>query len=84
MNLGPVTGASLLLQGCVNAPSINVIGAYFPDWLFCWVAAGLLTLLCHLWLAKRQWTQWLSPVALCYPLLTAIFAFATWLVFFQF
>ncbi|MGF6754768.1 YtcA family lipoprotein [Paraburkholderia sp. GAS42] len=37
-----ITGVSVavatLIAGCTLAPSANVLGAYFPDWLFCIVA----------------------------------------------
>ncbi len=32
---------SLCVTGCSRSPSVNVLGAYFPDWLFC-IAAGVL------------------------------------------
>ncbi|HDS1775803.1 TPA: hypothetical protein QEM49_000264 [Pseudomonas putida] len=28
-----------LVDGCSTVPSINVFGAYFPDWLFCIMGA---------------------------------------------
>lgn len=74
--------ACLALAGCKQAPSISVIGAYFPDWLFCAIAGVLLTLLVRAMLLKTQRTAWLRPWVLSYPLLALLFSLLSWLVFF--
>lgn len=80
---GLATVASSLLAGCTLAPSINVLGAYFPDWLFCIVAGVSLTVIIHVNQSKKNLGSWLAPVALTYPVLTALFSLAVWLIFFQ-
>jgi YtcA family len=75
--------ASSLLTGCTLAPSINVLGAYFPDWLFCIVAGVSLTVVIHVIQSKGNLGPWLTPVALTYPVLTTLFSLAVWLIFFQ-
>ena len=75
--------ASALLTGCTLAPSINVLGAYFPDWLFCIVAGVSLTVVFHVIQSKVNLGPWLAPVALTYPVLTTLFSLAAWLIFFQ-
>jgi YtcA family len=75
--------ASSLLTGCTLAPSINVLGAYFPGWLFCIVAGVSLTVVIHVILSKGNLGPWLTPVALTYPVLTTLFSLAVWLIFFQ-
>ena len=75
--------ASSLLTGCALAPSISVLGAYFPDWLFCIVAGVSLTVIVHVVQNKTNLGSWLTPVALTYPALTALFSLAVWLIFFQ-
>lgn len=77
--LAPMSG----LSACSNAPSLPVLGAYFPDWLFCISGAVLLSLILHALLARRGLGAWLAPAALSYPLLTALLALAAWLLFFQ-
>ncbi|WP_248797677.1 YtcA family lipoprotein [Pseudomonas sp. MWU13-2105] len=74
--------AGLLLAGCKQAPSISVIGAYFPDWLFCAIAGVLLTFLVRAVLLRTQRTAWLRPWVLSYPLLALLFSLLSWLVFF--
>ena len=80
---GLAVAASSLLSGCRLAPSINVLGAYFPDWLFCIIAGVSLTVIIHLITSKRSLGAWLQPAALTYPALTTLFSIAVWLYFFH-
>jgi hypothetical protein len=73
--------ASLLLASCGRAPSFDVLGSFFPAWLVCVAAAILLTVLAR-WLLLRLRIA-LAPPILIYPSLTALFAFALWLIFFR-
>ncbi|MGF6754796.1 YtcA family lipoprotein [Paraburkholderia sp. GAS42] len=72
----------LLLQGCTRSPSTNVLGAYYPDWLFCIVGAVAVTVLIRLLLLRASLDEWLDPPAVAYPTLVALLAFAGWLLFF--
>jgi hypothetical protein len=72
---------SLLLAGCGRAPSFDVVGSFFPAWLFCLAIAALLTVLAR-WLFLHLRIA-LVPQVLIYPTLTATFAFALWLIFFR-
>ncbi len=71
--------------GLATAPSISVLGAFFPDWLFCIVGALILTVLTHhallaIGLVRRAGRMaWL----VVYPALGVIFALCGWLAFFQ-
>ena len=77
---GPIP-ASLLLASCTRAPSFDVMGSFFPAWLFCLAIAILLTVLAR-WLLLRLRVA-LAPPILIYPSLTASLAFALWLIFFR-
>jgi YtcA family len=72
---------SLLLAGCGRAPSFDVVGSFFPAWLFCLAIAVPLTILTR-WLFLHLRIA-LLPQVLIYPTLTATFAFALWLIFFR-
>ncbi|MDB5983471.1 MAG: putative secreted protein [Pseudomonas sp.] len=74
---------TLVLSACSNAPSVPVLGAYFPDWLFCILSAVLLAFVLHALLTRSGVGAWLAPSALTYPVLTVLFALCTWLLFFQ-
>lgn len=75
--------AALLMSGCVNAPSIGVLGAYFPDWLFCIVAGVVLAVIIYLILKRLQADQLMRPAAVVYPTLVTFLALAVWLMLFQ-
>lgn len=77
----PVAG--LLLSGCAFAPSVNLFGASFPDWLFCLAGAILTTVIIHVVLSKRGSVALLHPLPLSYPALTTLLALLFWLVFFS-
>ena len=73
----------LLLTGCQQAPSFNVLGSYFPAWLFCLCIGMILTVGARSILRRRNLVAALSPPLLMYSCLTAFFTFALWLIFFR-
>ena len=75
--------AMLALTGCQRAPSFNVLGSYFPAWLFCLVVGILLTIAARVVLRKYNLSDALNPPLLMYSCLTAFFTSATWLIFFR-
>jgi hypothetical protein len=73
--------ASLLLAGCSRAPSLDILGSFFPAWLICFISAILLTIICRLVLLRLHMK--LDLPLLAYPGLTALFTFALWLILFH-
>jgi hypothetical protein len=73
--------APLLLAGCSRAPSLDILGSFFPAWLVCFISAMLLTTICRLVLLRLHMT--LDLPLLAYPSLTALFTFALWLILFH-
>ncbi|HTW64049.1 MAG TPA: YtcA family lipoprotein [Bryobacteraceae bacterium] len=73
--------ATIWLSGCARAPSFDVLGSFFPAWLLC-LAVGLLLSFATRWLLLRLGIVLAVPI-LAYTSLTALFACALWLVFFQ-
>jgi len=69
-----------LLWGCSRAPSVDVLGSFFPAWLVCFIVAIVLTALVRLALLRSR-VQAALPL-LVYPSLAAIFTFLLWLLFF--
>ncbi|MGV2289481.1 YtcA family lipoprotein [Trinickia sp. YCB016] len=80
---GVAVVTALLTGGCANAPSLSVLGAYFPAWLFCIVASVVLAVMLYVVLARTRNTQWLSPPGVVYPTLVTFLALVVWLIFFQ-
>jgi len=72
--------AALLLAGCSRAPSVDVLGSFFPAWLVSLVSAVLLTALARLVLSRFHMK--LALPVLVYPSLVALLTFALWLTFF--
>jgi hypothetical protein len=69
-----------LLWGCSRAPSIDVLGSFFPAWLVCFLVSIVLTALVRLALLRLR-VKAALPL-LVYPSLAALFTFLLWLIFF--
>jgi hypothetical protein len=74
--------SSVLLSGCAFSPSIPLLGAAFPDWLFCIVGGVAGTVLVHVALDRRGASLALAPLAISYPALNALIAMGASLLFF--
>jgi fructose-specific phosphotransferase system IIC component len=68
------------LSSCSRAPSVDLLGSFFPAWLLCFVAGTVLAALVRLLLLRLN-MKVLFPI-LAYPSLAAFFTFTLWLVFF--
>jgi len=82
--IGIAAIAALLMSGCVSAPSISVLGAYFPDWLFCIVAGAVLTVVIYVVNKHLQVAHLMGPSAVVYPTLLTFLALTVWLLLFQY
>jgi hypothetical protein len=60
-----------------------VLGAHFPDWLFCIVAGVVLTVVIYVIAARLQAGHLMGPSAVVYPTLVVFLALAVWLMLFQ-
>lgn len=69
--------------GCEHAPSINILGSFFPAWLLCLTLGILLAAGSRFLLPVVHLKEALSPPVVMYPCLTAVFTFALWLLFFR-
>ena len=68
--------------GCEHAPSINILGSFFPAWLLCLTLGILLTAGTRFLLLAVHLEEALSPPIVMYPCLAALFTFGLWLLFF--
>jgi YtcA family len=73
--------SALPVASCSRAPSVDVLGSFFPSWLVCTTLAVLLTVLTR-WVLLRFHMN-LDLAVLAYPSLAAFFTFALWLIFFH-
>ncbi len=69
-----------LLVSCSRAPSVDILGSYFPACLICFVLAIVITAFVRLALLRLN-IKVALPILL-YPSLVAFFTFALWLIFF--
>jgi hypothetical protein len=75
--------AAISLVGCQRAPSIDVLGSFFPAWLLCLVLGIALTTATRFLLLRLHLEQALTPPIVMYICLTALFTFGLWLLFFH-
>ena len=80
VRLLPLLLMAPLLSGCSRAPSIEILGSFFPAWLVCFIVAIALTALARLALLRFR-VKAALPL-LVYPSLAALFTFLLWLLFF--
>ena len=80
VRLLPLLLVAPLLASCSRAPSVEVLGSFFPAWLVCFIVAIVLTALARLALFRLR-VKAALPM-LIYPSLAALFTFMLWLIFF--
>jgi heme/copper-type cytochrome/quinol oxidase subunit 4 len=80
VRLLPLLLVAPLLSSCSRAPSVEVLGSFFPAWLVCFIVAIALTALAR-WTLLRLRVKAALPL-LVYPSLAAVFTFLLWLIFF--
>jgi len=72
----------LLMSGCGLAPSVNILGSFFPAWLISIVTGVVLTVLVRQVFVATKMAPYLRPAGLVYPCLAGLLIFATWLILF--
>jgi hypothetical protein len=77
------TSFTFTSAGCSRAPSLNILGSFFPAWILCGVVGILLTVVARILFVRANFEKELSPLILVYPCLAAFFTFSLWLLFFS-
>ena len=73
----------LLCAGCGRAPSVDIIGSFFPVWMVCLTIAIVLASILRLVLLRYQFESEIGPVALFYPSVVIFLSCLLWLIFFR-
>lgn len=73
----------ILLSGCTRSPDFNILGSYFPSWIFCVTGGIVLSAMIRLLLLRLSIEHQFRPLALVYPCLACFFACSFWLLFFN-
>jgi len=75
--------ALVFLTGCRGAPSINLVGSFFPAWMLC-VAIGVIgVLLLRRLFVRLELEPHVGPLALVYFCLWVVLTLGSWLLFFR-
>jgi hypothetical protein len=78
-----LTTLCLLCAGCGHAPSVDIIGSFFPVWMICLSIAVLLAFVVRHLLVRYHLESEVGPVALFYPSVVVLFTSLLWLIFFR-
>jgi hypothetical protein len=76
-------GLAMLLSGCTRAPSVDIIGSFFPAWMICLTIAVVLTFGVRYLLVRLQMESEVGPLALFYPSLLTLLTTLLWLSYFR-
>lgn len=74
---------SLLLVGCNSSPSIGVLGAYFPSWLFCIAGGVFLATITQQMLSKHNLSNYITWPSLTYLAITTSYSMLIWILIFK-
>lgn len=79
----PLALVSPLSAGCSGAPSVDVIGSFFPAWMVCIIVAVVLAFVVRHLLLKFQLETELGHLGLFYPCVVIFLACGLWLLLFR-
>jgi hypothetical protein len=74
---------SLLCTGCARAPSVDILGSFFPVWMVCLTIGVFLTFGLRILLLRTRMEAEVGPLALFYPCAVILFTGLLWLIFFR-
>ena len=73
----------LICAGCSRAPSIDILGTFFPAWMICLTVGVVLGGVVRFFVLKYQMEQELGPVGIFYPSVVILVSSLLWLMFFR-
>jgi hypothetical protein len=79
----PFLALALACAGCRHAPSVDVIGSFFPAWMLCLLLGVALAFLVRYLLLRFRLESDAGPLALFYPCVVILLTCLLWLVFFR-
>lgn len=83
VSVAACSAAMVAVAGCSRAPSFNILGSFFPAWIFCGVLGILLAVAVRFYFVRIKLEEQLKPLIVVYPCLAAFFTFTLWLLFFS-
>ena len=73
----------LVCSGCSRAPSVSIIGSFFPIWMICIAAGVVAAFLERVVLVRLGLEQHVGPLWLFYPATVTLCACGLWEGFFR-
>lgn len=73
----------IALSGCQRAPSFNIVGSFFPDWILCSILGIVTAALAHWLFVRLTLEREIQPAVLIYPCIAVSCAVTLWLLFFS-
>lgn len=73
----------LLCSGCGLAPSVDILGSFFPVWMICLTIAIAVTFVVRYVLLRYRMESEVGPLALFYPCVVLLVTCLLWLIFFR-
>ena len=75
--------ACLLCAGCSHAPSVGIIGSFFPGWMVCLIAGVTLVFVARFLLLRYHLETEVGPLAVFYPCVVIFLTCLLWLILFR-
>ena len=73
----------LLLGSCSRAPSVSVLGSFFPAWMVCCLVGIALAVVTYLAFQRWQLHSAIPVSVITYPCLAVLYTFCIWLIFYS-
>jgi hypothetical protein len=81
--IASLIGISLVSAACSRAPSVDILGSFFPVWMICLVISIFLVATLRLILVRAHLETEVGPLALFYPCAVILFTGLLWIIFFR-
>jgi hypothetical protein len=78
-----ICAESVTVTSCSHAPSVEIVGSFFPIWMVCLTIAVIMTFFARKVLVRLKLESEVGPVALVYPSMVVSFSCLLWLMFFR-
>jgi hypothetical protein len=76
-------GLCIVCSGCSRAPSVSIIGSFFPIWMICIAAGVVAAFIERTVLVRLDLEHYVGPLWLFYPSTVTLCACVLWEVFFR-
>jgi len=75
--------STMFCAACGRAPSVDIIGSFFPVWMVCLAVAVVLTFGVRYLLIRYKLETEVGPLAIFYPCAVVLLTSMLWLIFYR-